>query len=82
MKSLFSRISRWRASGPALTSSKAPPGVVCVRRLIIVGEEVYPERETLYVSICIDAVHVAALMVCIRDDGTWASIGAFVVGFR
>lgn len=67
MKSLFSRISRCRARGPAATSAKASPGAVCTRRLIMVGGVRCPERDILYVSICIDAVHVVALMVCVRD---------------
>lgn len=68
MKSLFSRISLWRASGPVATSEKASSGALCVRRLITLGDEICPEREILYVSICIDAVHIHELIVCVSDD--------------
>ena len=53
-----------------------------MRRLITAGEVPPFDRDTLYVRICIDAVHLVALIVCARDDGTWASIGALVVGLR
>lgn len=53
-----------------------------MRRLITLGDEPWPEEETLYVCICIEAVHIFELIVCVRDDRIWASIGALVVGFR
>ena len=53
-----------------------------MRRLMTLGEVLLPARETLYVCICIEAVHLVAPIVCVREGGTWASIGALVVGFR
>lgn len=70
IKSLFSRMSLCRASGPAAASANTSSEVGCVRRLMTIGDVLLADREILYVCICIDAVHGVALIVWASDEGT------------
>lgn len=81
MKSLFSRMSRCRATGPAATSANTASGVLLVRRLMTFVGVAFEAFDTLYVCIWIEAVH-SVVFDCASDDDTYASIGALVVGLR